>query len=508
MNIINNQNISFRLAGSFFFNIIKSGVSFLTVILLARLIGPQDYGSMVFLTATFIAFQKLLDMSSTSAFFTFLSQRKRSTKFISFYWIWIGIQFSVSLIFICLFLSDDLIDAIWQGESRALIVLAFVATFMQQNVWTIVSQMVEAKRQSVRIQKMNALFSILHLIIIAGLWFLEYLILPIIFISVIFEWGIASILASRIYYEVEDKNQIDFDNDTFYSVLNEFWKYCWPFLPFVFLSCIQDLSSAWMLQEWGGSKQQAYYGIGLQFAAVALIFTSSLLRIFWKEIAEAQHMQKHETVASLYFKATRGLFFVSAIFVGAISPWAKEIISIFLGKDYLSATIPLMLMLIYPAHQSLGQLGSAMLLATENVKAQVTLGAIFSTFGTIFAFIILSPYFGLQLAATGLAIKMVTFQFIQVNAKAFVIAKIFRWKFDWLFQIVSLGLCLSLGWLLKIAVLFIFNEYIYLAFIISSVTYLFLVILAAYIFPSMTGFTIFELKQEFRNIRNIIRQIK
>ena len=80
----NKYNILNRLSVSFGFNILRSLASFLTVILLARWLGPQEYGIMVFLLASFVAYQALVDMASTSAFFTFLSQRTRSKKFIIF----------------------------------------------------------------------------------------------------------------------------------------------------------------------------------------------------------------------------------------------------------------------------------------------------------------------------------------------------------------------------------------------------------------------------------------
>tara|TARA_B100000963_G_C22639767_1_gene679808 strand:+ start:4522 stop:6060 length:1539 start_codon:yes stop_codon:yes gene_type:complete len=511
MTIEKKYSISNRFLASLSFNILKSGVSFLTVILLARWLGPQDYGTMVFLLASFVAFQQLLDMASTSAFFTFLSKRHRSKKFITFYWRWIGIQFSVSFLFISILLPDSIIEIVWQGEPRGLILLAFVATFMQQTVWSIISQMAEAKRESIKIQRANAFFAIVYFSIILGLSLFDKLFLPFIFIVLIIEWALASILASKIYSNHEHESQCDFESqspDTASSVFKEFWVYCWPFIPFVFLSFIQHISSVWMLQEWGGSKQQAYYGIGLQFATVALLITSSILRIFWKEIAEAQHLGDIKKVEILYFKASRGLFFVGAIFAGAISPWSSEIISLFLGKEYLGGIIPLMLMLIYPAHQCLGQLGSAILLATENTKAQVIIGIIFSTIGTLVVFIMLSPFFGLELAAIGLSIKMISVQFAQVNVKNFVISRIFGWKFDWAPQIIGLGLCLSIGWICKYLFINIIESNVIIMFLSSSFLYISLISIIIFYYPLITGFRISEIKSEFWNIIDLLKLLR
>ncbi|MBK9521661.1 MAG: hypothetical protein IPO13_08645 [Rhodocyclaceae bacterium] len=75
-----------RFAASFTANVVRSGISFATGLLLARWLGPADYGRMAFLLASFFAFRGLSDMASSSAFFTFLSQRQRSRRFISYYW--------------------------------------------------------------------------------------------------------------------------------------------------------------------------------------------------------------------------------------------------------------------------------------------------------------------------------------------------------------------------------------------------------------------------------------
>ena len=63
-------------------NFFKSLLSFITGILLARLLGPEFYGNMAFLLGSFMGVLRLLNMGSSSAFFTFLSQKTRSRKFV------------------------------------------------------------------------------------------------------------------------------------------------------------------------------------------------------------------------------------------------------------------------------------------------------------------------------------------------------------------------------------------------------------------------------------------
>jgi O-antigen/teichoic acid export membrane protein len=324
---------------------------------------------------------------------------------------------------------------------------------------------------------------------------------------IVIEWGFASWLASNLYsgeeYGQDDSGQGD---ETASATFREFWTYCLPFIPFIWLSFVQDISAVWMLQQWGGSAEQAYYGIGLQFSSVVILLTTSLLRIFWKEIAEAYHFGDKEKVRDLYFKVSRGLYFGGAVFAGALVPWSGEIIVGFLGEAYLAGITTLMLMFIFTVHQSMGQLGSVMLLATENTKAQVLLGMIFSTVGIVTIYIMLAPEVGLQLAATGLAIKMVSVQFLAVNVKTWFISRVFNWKFDWSFQFIALGYCLLAGWLCKYAMSSIFELGDVFMLTISSVCYFLLVLLLVLINPVITGMTKIEINtvlNKFLNVKKV-----
>ena len=56
------NSIANRSIFSIILNIIRAGVGFLTAMLLARWLGPESYGRLAFLVATFIAARGLLDM--------------------------------------------------------------------------------------------------------------------------------------------------------------------------------------------------------------------------------------------------------------------------------------------------------------------------------------------------------------------------------------------------------------------------------------------------------------
>ena len=229
------QSIRKRIAASVVANIARSGISFATSLLIARWLGPVDFGRMAFLIASFLAFQQLLDMGTSSAFFTFLSQRPRSARFIGYFWRWVGIQLLLSLAFVCIVLNDGWLNSIWKDESRGLVALALVATFMQHVIWLVASQMAEAQRETVRVQVLQIAVVIVHLGLVLALWWVGRLALPVLFAVMAAEWAAAAWLAARMYRSDaghSDTNE-NSPGDTMASVAGEFWRYCLPLVPLV-----------------------------------------------------------------------------------------------------------------------------------------------------------------------------------------------------------------------------------------------------------------------------------
>jgi hypothetical protein len=122
-----------------------------------------------------------------------------------------------------------------------------------------------------------------------------------------------------------------------------------------------------------------------------------------------------------------------------------------LGAAYIGGAATLVIMFLYPIHQSMGQIGGTMLYATEQVTVQVVIGIVFMVASIGVTYLVLAPKSavvpGLGLASGGLALKMVGLQIMQANIIAYLIARVRKWRFDWVYQPVSLVGCLALGWL-------------------------------------------------------------
>ena len=504
-------SIRWRFAFTLGANFFRALLSFLTGMLLARWLGPKAYGNMAFLLGTFLAVRQLLDLGSSSAFFTFLSQRARSRRFVGAFFVWLAVQFLVPLLVVGVLFPSRWIEAIWHGEERWLVLLAFAAAFMQYSVWPVVQQAGESQRRTVWVQGIGVAVGSVHLIAVVLLMYSGALGLYAIFVAIAVEYLLAAVVAQQQFsYATAGEAETGEDAGA-RAMLRKYWNYCFPLILYSLMGFAYEFADRWLLQSYGGSVEQAYYAVGSQFAAIALIATTSILRIFWKEVAEAHDRKDHVRTGELYKKVSRLLYLAGAVIAGFLVPWSEELLRFILGTAYVGGATTMAIMLVYPVHQSMGQIGGTLLLATERVSIQVYTGIGFMILSMAVSYLVLaSPDAmipGLGLASEGLAIKMFAMQLIQVNVVAFIISRIWGWSFDWAFQPISLLGCLGLGWVAHIAAISFSGNALHLVsmMILGCVFYLTALAVFVYAMPFLAGVTRTELVEEVGRVFNYLK---
>jgi O-antigen/teichoic acid export membrane protein len=494
-----------RFLASFINNIVRSGISFLSAILLARWLGPEDFGRLSFILASLLAFKQLLDVGTASAFLTLTSQRTRSKKFIKSYWIWILFQFIISILLVSFIIPDVEVSLLWNGEKRSLIILGIFAVFAQNSIWTTSLALADSQRKTIPAQKINTLVVLIHLIVLIMLWTFGKLAIPFLFVALSIEWSLAAWLSRKLYIL---NTEID-EGENFYSIFSEFKVFCLPLIPYFWLAFIHDFSERWMLQYWGGSAEQAYFSIAKQFSIITLLVATSILSIFWKEISEAHYQDNNEKVRTLFTKAHRMLYLFGVIVSCFIFPWSKEILLFTVGREYIAGEITFMLMIFYPVYQILGQIGGVMLLATHKTRLSTLIGGGAMILGLVVSYFMLAPQdayiSGFGLASKGLAWKMLIVQFIQVNVLFWFISKLFGVKNEWKFQIIALIIGISLSWALKVLVVQWLSFSILLSIFFYCLIYFILSALMLYFFPSIIGLGRNEIKGFISSIFKILK---
>jgi O-antigen/teichoic acid export membrane protein len=477
-----------RTSVSFITNITKVLLSFLTGILLARGLGPSDYGVFAFLLATFAALRAFLDMGSSRVFFTFISKKNRTRIFFGYYIVWLLIQFVFSFILIAFVAPDEWVQRIWEGENRERVLLAFIAVFMRQQIWNMIAHVGESQRLTVRVQLINILVAITQLCVVTGMYWLDALTIERIFYFIIAEFILASFLAFYIF-----PLQYALGREALGEVFREYLKFCLPQVPYALLFMLTGFVDTWLLQHYGGSSEQAYYAVGKQFSIISFVATTSILRILWKEVAEANENGDNAKVQFLYERTHRILCIFGASVSCFLIPWTSEIIQFLLGDEYIGASVALALMLISTIHQSLGQVNSVMYFSIELIRHYVIIGMILMVVGLITSYLFLAPSNavvpGLGLASTGLAMKMVILQFIGVNSYSWWLSRHQGWKYSFGYQFTSIFLLMVTGFFTYYLVNYLFEHSLHFIFRISitGMLYFFAASMILYLKPSLLG---------------------
>ena len=439
------MSIKVRFLFTLVANLAKAVLGFLTGLLIARGLGPEQYGVFAFLLASFSALLQLLDMGSSSAFFTFTSKRNRSKRFILSYIAWLGVQLLVSVAIIYLLAPDTWVQSIWHGETKERVVIAFCAVFLQRQVWNFVTQLGESQRFTVRVQGMSIAIFSAHLLLVGGFFLLKDLSIELVYGLMILEFVVAIVLAMLLLPIATTD-----EKETFPQLLNEYKTYCLPLIPFAWLGVLMGFADTWLLQEYGGAVQQAFYSVGAQFAVVSLLATMSILKILWKEVAEDWENLEIQKIERLYNKTAHSLFFIGALISGFFIPWSEQIIEITLGDEYMAATLAMAIMFLYPIHQSLGQVVASMFLAMEKTKAHTVFGTIHILLSLIVVYFVLAgpqePIPGLGMGAVGMSVKMVIVQFITVNLQMWWLSRHMGWTFKMAYQFIEIAMFVGLGY--------------------------------------------------------------
>jgi O-antigen/teichoic acid export membrane protein len=479
--------------------------------LVAKWLDVYDYGRMVFLLGSFTAMWGLVEMGTTNAFFTLISQKTRSKSFIKIFLLWIFSQFSGCFLLLYFIMPVQWMDNIWHGEEATLIYLAMVCSFLQGTVWSVASKLADASRKTLYLQCFNVGVVFCHLVVLMNIWYFGLISIHIIFVAIIFEWALASYFVCRLYDSskvvVSDSEEIE-RADTIKSVFCELLLICVPFIPYALFSFAKEFGDRWILQNWGGGVQQGYFGVGERYAGIVLIGASSIIRVFWKEIAEADYQGDVKKVIRLYNICSRSLFVFCSIVACVIVPLIPELVRLTLGDSYSLGVNAICVMLVYPIFQSLIQLQATFFYAILEIKTYVTISCFSFILGVPVSLYLISDqnflFDCLGLGAFGLSIKLVLVGYITTNIFAWYASRLRKVKFDFFFRLLVLSVFCFFGFVLNNLFMIYFSSpgMIVIKFISGMLMFVILLVTVIIRFPFLMGLDRSHLKSLLNNFRS------
>lgn len=417
------RQVPVRFTVSLIGTVLRAGLTFAASLVVARSLGPAEFGVLAFLLASFVGINKLVDLGTSTAFFTFISRRRRSALFYAAYGGWLVLQFLAVTLIVGLLLPASLRERLWVGEGRAMILLGFAAAFAMGQVWSATSAVGESTRRTASVHVRSLALAFAYLVGVAVAGALGYASVALVLgLTVLLYVGFAALFfLAHAGVAVGPPEP----GETLASIAREFRVYAAPLVVSVACSSAWLFFDAWLLQRYGGASEQGLYAAAERVTAVSLLVTTSMTSIFWKELAEAEERRDTERARRLYHTTTLALFSVAAIFAAFLAPWSAEIVQLLLGGSFSSALPSFFVLAIVPVFQTLGQLNGIYLYAAGMTREYRNILIGTTALSLVVAYLLLAPPSagGLGMGAFGLAIKALALTVLSVGVQSLVIGR-------------------------------------------------------------------------------------
>lgn len=381
-----------------------------------RTLGPESYGRYEFMSNFFLQVKSFLDMGTSTCFYTRLSQRQGDVGLIMFYKrLLLGA--SVLMIGGALLLAGTPVNGwLWGGESMLLVGLAACYAAV---VWWLdtIRKMVDAWHLTVQGEMFYAFSRVLALLIlVAVVWgwglglegYFLYQIAALLLIIVV----LTHLLSKR---PLETKSELPPQPARAY--IREFWDYSHPLVAYAAVGVLVGLADRWVLQTQAGAIEQGFFGLAYQVGAMCFLFTSAMTQLLSREFATAWAKQDMERMRSMFRRIVPMLYTVAAYFSIFIAWHAEDVVWLLGGQAWEPGVLAMAIMVLYPMHQTYGQLSGSIYYATGETRLYRNIGIAGMAAGLPVMLWLVMPTEsgGLGLGAVGLALKMVVLQFIFVN---------------------------------------------------------------------------------------------
>ena len=486
-----------RVFVSIISNILTMALRFFGNIFIARGLGPFHYGQLNFSLSSTLGLMQLFDFGTTQAFFTFISHKERPAGIYYWNFIWLLIQFLFISGLILLVINIGYMDSFWLGIPGAVIIMALIASFLRDRVWTTINNIAEAGRKTVAIQYRNIGIACAHLLLLIVLYVTGMLNIISVLLLIQVEI-ILGIVSSFNVVKGEIKSQTAW-RAPFNTIFCQLKVYCTPLLIYSIVGGGVEFLDRWLLQKFGGSIEQGFYSMSYILGSSIMLIPSAMLKVHWKEVAESSRTG-NSLLAFQYYKVGCHLAFISSsLMVGFMIPWSRTILSLLAGSAYSEGASVLTVMMFFYIYLSFGQITGTTLYAISQTRLLSTIGITVMLLGLIATYFLVGPQGGIipgfHLGGMGLAVKLLFVAFVTTNLQNIFICRTQGWPIEWRYQPRILAIVMLLGFLSSYVSKSIMGDPRIPAMLVSLVLYLLMTWWLFTTWPGIFGVTKDEMKR-------------
>ncbi|MBS0418984.1 MAG: oligosaccharide flippase family protein [Proteobacteria bacterium] len=405
------ESVRSRYAVTLSAQIFRLLLSVVTAAIVPRALGPAVYGNYNFLLSTSAALRGFLDNGTQQAFFTFSSQERASGPLTRLYARALALQFGIVVVLVAVAAATGKTDWLWRAQRLDQIVLV---TLLDWALFLVLSlqQLGDSKGLTSYLQLTTAAVSLVTLLALLLLRFTGQLDFYT-FVSVNLAGAVLTCLTlgRRLLWRERARFWDGVQGTGAYVA--RWWRFTKPLLLIQYYLPVVGYLGLYLIQKWYGSEEQGYYALALQWSAFAMVFTTSGVWIFWREVAHHSASDNLQHAARTYEQFSRLFFLLALVLSCGLSAGSGLLVQVVAGPRFQAATGVVAIMAFYPLSQTINQLTMASMKAMERTATYARWSIVLSFPDLLLTYILLAPgdaaVPGLHLGATGMAIKTALF---------------------------------------------------------------------------------------------------
>jgi len=491
-------SLSKRYSMKLFSSVISGIIGMIVVAIVPKAIGPVAYGQFVYLQQFFIKLIAFLDAGSSIAFFTKLSAKPARKELISFYTLY---SLFVLLILVVLFGFIDLLGYlhILLPDINTTYVYWGIGYGFLSWISQVCIKISDAYALTVSVELIKVVHKILSLFLLISFIYLlafdlmKYFYFHIILLSTFVLWLLYLFIKNKILCP----QVLCVSYEKLKSILFEFVSYCSPLLIYSTVGLFVGLFDLWLLQYLGGAVQTGYYGLAYSLAAMCFIFTGAMTPIITREFSKSFEQNDLQKMRNLFERYVPMLYSLAAFFAVFLAFQSDNVLAIFTDENFDDAYWVLVVIALYPIHQTYGQLSGSVFYATDQTRLYRNIGLISMLIGFLLTLLLI---YVLELNALGLAFKMILSQIIAVNIQLYFNVKFLKLNmgsFIWhqIYSVVFFAVAAFLS------IMFAHFTSPIINLLVSGVIYTILTLFGLFIYPKIFSISRKEIQTSIRKAK-------
>jgi len=407
-----------RFIYKFAANFVGVLASFFQAGLVSRALGPRSYGDYSFLINFFNQFVGFLEMRSATFLYTSIS-RDRARMAIAAVYFFVALAISlVTVLFPLASIALGVQNAIWPDQNGLIIILVSLLALV---LWytDLLAKICDALGVTVSLERARIGNRILLLIAVAAAMRWSVLnirsYVALLFIANLLLIAVLS-LALRRTKAFHSQSLLPQKVEV-RSILGDLLSFSHPLFVFTLMGLASDYADRWMLQRFRGSIEQGLFSLALNIGLAFNVLINALHPLVMREFSLAFEQKNMERARNIFAKLIPTSYAVSAFFLCYAAVNADECVRIVGGRSFQDAAGVFAIMAFLPIIHNYSMLSGSVLYAAHKTTLLRNIGLVTTPLSIAATFFLVGPkeYGGLDLGASGVALKLVALEFIGNN---------------------------------------------------------------------------------------------